>query len=334
MKRYTGQQALYEAISRSQAKAKRGGILEKLRARPPGEEPPAPEEPNPKQPPAPDEASHPAAKRPARLAAKERLRQSLAKKDAPPEKPADKCEPPVVKTRLVEGIGRSTQHRPAQPLLRPKALQLNGGRVEVSVPYHVGLAAALAVVLVVLGAFRIGQKYPAGQGRDNVPAQPPVRSAPQNAATMTSSRPRPETPVAGPRVAESATAQPPLQAQSAPQGQGDHLLILARARQQEDLAPVIKFFADNGVELMPLPLNDATRELFTKNGYNAAALGSGDGYLLIAKSLFSNPEREGTDGYAMRMKIIDLGEKYKAQPGSQMFAPHYFRDTYGTKVKQ
>ncbi len=31
MKRYTGQQALYEAISRSRAKTKQGSILEKLR---------------------------------------------------------------------------------------------------------------------------------------------------------------------------------------------------------------------------------------------------------------------------------------------------------------
>jgi hypothetical protein len=331
MKRYTGQQALYEAISRSQAKARRGGILEKLRARPPGEEPKPPME----QPPAADEASRPCAKEPAKSTAKERLRQALAKKSTPAEKPVDKSERPIVKARLGERIDDGPeQHRPPRPLLRPKALQLNAGRVEVSVPYHVGVAAALAMVVVVLGAFRIGQEYPAEQVRADVPTGPPVRSAPQNAATMTTSRPRPAPSAAGLRVAEPAPAQPPLQARTAPQGQGDHLLVLARARQQEDLAPVIKFFGDNGVELMPLPLNDATRRLFTENGFDAAALGSGDGYLLIAKYLYHNPEREGTDGYAMRMKIIDLGEKYKAQPGSQMFAPHYFRDTYGTKVKK
>lgn len=335
MKRYTGQQALYEAISRSQAKAKRGGILEKLRPQPPKEEPHAPEEPKAltELPATPDVASQSAAKGPAKSTAKERLRQALAKRDAPAEKPADKSESPVAKPRPVEGIGRPAQHRPAQPLLRPKALQLNGGRVEVSVPYHIGVAAALAMVLLVLGAFRIGQEYPVGQVRDNVPAQPPVRSAPQNAATMTTNRPRPETPAPDLRAVEPVTAQESVKAQSAPQGQGDHLLVLARSRRQEDLAPVIKFFHDNGVELMPLPLTDATREVFRGNGYNASALGSGDGFLLIATRCYNNPEREGTDGYEMKKKIIDLGEKYKAQPGSQMFAPHYFSDTYGIKVK-
>ena len=47
MKRYTGQKALYEAISRSRAKAKRGNILEKFLPEAARQEKPAPEEGQP-----------------------------------------------------------------------------------------------------------------------------------------------------------------------------------------------------------------------------------------------------------------------------------------------
>jgi len=335
MKRYTGQQALYEAISRSQAKAKRGGILEKLRGQPPKPEPAAPEESSPRIGPVPTarEVAPPVVKGPARPTAKERLRQALANKETPAAKPVGKSVPPVAKPLPVEGIGRPAPHRPAQQLLRPRAVQFNAGRIELSVPYHIGVAAALVLILVGLVAFRIGQEYPAGQVQVAGPANPPGRSAPQNAATVTAKKPLPETPAVAPRVTEPVAGQRPAQAQSAPQEQGDHLIVLARSKRQEDLDPVIKYFGDNGVELMALPLTDATRKSFTENGYKAAALGSGDGFLLIASRRYNNPEKEGTDGYGMKLKIIDLGTKYKAQPGSQMFAPHYFGDAYGIKIK-
>ena len=56
MKRYTGQQALYEAISRSRAKAKQGSILEKLRPESFKPEDPAVQAPTP--PTEPEQASN------------------------------------------------------------------------------------------------------------------------------------------------------------------------------------------------------------------------------------------------------------------------------------
>jgi hypothetical protein len=371
MKRYTGQKALYEAISRSQAKAKRGNILDKLRAEPPKDKPAdeptppslepvvTPEEPphavEQESPPLVEEPSEPVVEEPPVSAVEEPLPQAPAAVpvgEKPPEPPvvkqaepvvspeppmarpepseprAQRPESPVLRPLPFERIGRPVPPKPGQPLLRPKAVQWNAGRIEVSVPYHIGVAVMLALVVVVLVAFRIGQGYPGTPVRTGEPVEMSARPATQDTATGNV-----KTSVAQPPAVPSIGEQtPPQKAQSAASVPGDHWIVLARASREEDLTPVVKYFGENGIELLPVSLSYA-RQVFTERGLNVAALPSGEGYLLVTNNFYSNPEREGSEGYKVRQRIAELGPQYKAPKGCESFAPNYFRDAYPMKIR-
>jgi len=341
MKRYTGQKALYEAISRSQAKAKRGNILEKLRVQPAPPDQQADQGPRPVAEPngIPAAAPPPLVGEPAQPTAEEQPPElPVVEKQAVEEKPqpvVEKAElqelierpaPPVVRLRPVERLGGPTPPSPVKPWLRPKAVQLNGGRVEISVPYHVGVAVALAATLVVLAAFRLGQKYNGAPVPPAAKVNPPVRPAPQDAVPTKASRPQTETPVG------SARAPEPVPLQASQPSQGDHWIVLAQHRQKNDLDEVQKYFAQNGIDLIVLAVADV-RKAFAERGLDAARLPSGEGYLLVTNGLFSNPERSGTDGYRMKQKITEVGKGYKAPSGKESFAPNYFSDAYPMKVR-
>ena len=350
MKRYTGQKALYEAISRSRAKAKRGNVLEKLRVEPPKQEPPVAEEPKPlvepleiraeePQPLLVEESGPPPVEEPSPELAVDERPPELPAVEEKPQVPAEKVElpreaerrePVVVKPQPTERIGRPTPPSPVKPWLRPKPVQLNGGRIEVSVPYHIGVAAALVAVVIVLAAFRFGQKYPETQTPPVTKVNTPVRSTTQNAATMNAGKPQPQTPtptpVATPRPAEQV---PP---QAAPQPQGDNWIVLAHHKQKADLDEVKKYFDQNGISLIVLPLADV-RKAFAERGLDTALLPKGDGFLLVTNSLYGNPENPNTDGGKMKKKIAEVGANYKAPPGKEPFAPKYFSDAYGMKIR-
>ena len=56
-------------------------------------------------------------------------------------------------------------------------------------------------------------------------------------------------------------------------------------------------------------------------------------YFLQTINRYDNPEKEGTDGYTAKQKIIEVGKGYKAPSGYESFAKHLFSDAYGKKVK-
>jgi hypothetical protein len=322
MKRYTGQKALYEAISRSRAKAKRGNILERLLpevARP--EKADSPEgQPQVEPTSAPPDAPPPVAKespRPAPVVEKPReapvvkdsLRfRRLTKVEPPPEKPVV----PGVKPPPVVKVGRPLWPGLVQAWWRLKLMRLNAGRIELSVPYHIGVAAGLVVILAVLVAFRIGQKHPGS----NVKAPTPIKAALEAPAAKT---PPAETPAAATKAVEPAAPAK------------DHWIVVAKHKQRAELDLVREYFHKIGVELTIVPLADA-RRIFAERKLNVDALPKGDDFLLVTSDYYSNPQTPGTDGYTERQKIIDLGKKYKAPQGKEKFAPHYFNDAYGMKI--
>jgi hypothetical protein len=349
MKRYTGQKALYEAISRSRAKAKRGSILDKLRPLPAeSNEPVGEEEPLPLLEPVltADEARA-LTEVPPESQVEEQAPSPVEEK--PPEMPVaeppqpqalppqvEKLEPPVFKPRHIERIGRPAAAKPVQPLLRPKAMQWNAGRIEISVPYHIGVAVVLAACLVVLIAFRLGQDYPGQPTKAAVPESPPVRPTTQNAVMTNTSaplpqpKPRSEIPPAAPRAVEPAPVQ--QQVPSAQPEQGDHLIVLARSSEQKDFDPVIKYFGEHGIALMALPLTDETRKIFAEYGFNPSSLPNGEGFWLVTLNRYENPNRVGTKGYEVLQKIKELGPLYKPPKGGKSFAPNNFGDAYGHNI--
>jgi hypothetical protein len=324
MKRYTGQKALYEAINRSRAKAKRGSILERLRPETPAQEKPAgSQEQTPAEPmKAPAERPRPVVKEPSRPlleklkeaviikeSAKLKRLATVIKKDMPAEKPV----PAAVTTRSAEKADRPAPRPSAVPKWwRLKPVQLNAGRVEVSVPYHIGVVAILAVILVVLAAFRVGQRF--SGLRTPAPAAAQARAGGQNVA------------------AAQPTQDTTSAAGESTRREGDHWIVLAQHKNAADLEEVAKYFGSHGVELSVWELG-YIRNFFRENGLNAANLPAGDGYLLTTRYLYSNPNRPG-DGHDILQKIIELGRGYRAPPGRDTFAATHFSDAYGMKISK
>ena len=76
-----------------------------------------------------------------------------------------------------------------------------------------------------------------------------------------------------------------------------------------------KHFAEYGIET----------EIFRQN----------NSYFLVTRNRYDNPSKAGTDGYKARQQIIKVGAEYKgkAPQGYETFAPHFFKDAYGKKIK-
>lgn len=337
MKRYTGQQALYEAISRSRAKAKQGSILEKLRP-----EHVKPENQAVSSTPSvePQQAEPESAVEPAPQA----LPESQVV-ETPPQPTAEhepQVEPrvqalsepvassdPIVKAQPVETVLHPVPPGPARTWLKPRPVQLNEGRIEISVPYHVGAIAGLVVLLVIVGAYRLGGS--GSQSGDAVSpavnrsevANPPAGPASGN-ATADAGRPTSNSAVSG--AAKQDVVSTAVQ--------GDHLLILARSKRQEDFDPVVRHFRENGIDVTAVSL-DSLRQWFAKYNLDASRLPSGDGFLLVGANFCKNPEVAGTDGFEVKQKITEVGARYrgKAPSGYDSFAPRYFSDAYGMKVR-
>jgi hypothetical protein len=339
MKRYTGQQALYEAISRSRAKAKQGSVLEKLRAEHFKPENPA-GTPSPQV--EPQQVPEPSAESGVQTFSEPQVVETQPQ-------PVVECEPqaeprvetlsepvaetvshePIVKARPVETALHLAPPSPVQTWLKPRPVQLNEGRIEISVPYHVGAIAGLVLLLVIVGAYRLG-----GSGsQPNAAASSVVgRSAAVNPPA--GSMPRSATADAGRPTSNSAVVDAAKQDVVSTAVQGDHLLVLALSKRQEDFGPVVQHFRENEIEVTPVSL-DSLRQWFVKSNLDASRLPSGDGFLLVTANLYGNPKVAGTDGFKMKQRITEVGARYKgkAPSGYNSFAPNYFSDAYGMKVR-
>ena len=301
MRRYTGQKALYEAIARTQAKLQRRGILERLHSGNSGQDPaPAVEEP-PKPPvePIKPPVETPVAEKPPAAAVK-------------PVRPIEHAETPP---------------RPGQTWLRPKAMQIHDGRIEISLPYTIGVTILLAAVLLVLGAFRLGQmqhqvRLPAvNDSTVNQPKPPAVKTEP-----IPARQEAPAAPVAPEKTVTDAAAAAPT-----PVKDGDNVIVLAQYPQAKALQAAQKYFAQNGIatEVVDVP---TLRAILRQQGINTSVLGNKDGFMLVS-DFCNNPENPGTDGYKLKEQIKQVGRGYKAPAGLESFAPKYFSDAYGLKVR-
>jgi hypothetical protein len=109
------------------------------------------------------------------------------------------------------------------------------------------------------------------------------------------------------------------------------VIVLAQYAKWEDLVPVRDYFKQQGIDTKIYGVQDL-RQYLTSQGINAGGL-EGNGYILATSSYYGNPQNQGTDGYAALQKIRELGRGYKAPAGKESFAPRYFSDAYGRKVR-
>jgi hypothetical protein len=209
----------------------------------------------------------------------------------PPE--AKKAEPTKAKcdTALPQGAAKWWR--------RPKPIQINAGRIEISIPYQLAIALLLGLIALVLFAFRLGQfsqrvanstakvkrvEQANVTGRSTANRQPPAREK--------QVVPREE----DVRPAEST---------------GDHWIVIQTYPLPTHLEPVKKYFAQAGIDT-------EIRKI-------------GNMYYLRTQDKYENPQRKGTDGYEARQRIIQLGANYKAPPGYEPFGPKSFETAYGMK---
>jgi hypothetical protein len=328
MKRYTGQKALYEAISRSRAKTlRRGNILERFLPDATRQEKPAPQEeiPPAEQGAAPADVPPAAATEPSKTLP-EKPREPVVVRENSKLRRLPTVEKPEVKPpRPVEEVDRPAPLPPKSVPMwwRLKPLQLNAGRIEVSAPYHIGVAVALTVILVMLVAFRMGQKHPGAKTKAAAPVTTSAQATPQSTTA--------ESQVAKPAQTAGATASGSAAESASQTAQPDHWIVLTTYKNRDDLVPVVEHFEKNGIELEIRDLQ-ATRELFADKSLNIGNLPSGKGYLLVTKYLFTNPKAPGTKGYELKQKIAEVGKTYKAPKGRETFAPKLFSDAYAMKI--
>jgi hypothetical protein len=216
-------------------------------------------------------------------------------------------ETPAIQQKGDTGVLKST----AKWWRKPRIVQLNAGRIEFSMPYQIAVVLFLGFIFVVIAAYRLGQaSYPAQQQEQQVvqqePKQPdadterPIVPALSNIEQPQISEPAEDT------VAKTEVTEPV-------EPTGNNVIVLVQYDSLPDLAPVQEYFRKHHIELEIVP--------------------EGGRYFLQTKQRYDNPSRPGTDGYRALQKIKEIGKEYQAPKGYGTFAPNYFQDAYGKKVK-
>ena len=197
---------------------------------------------------------------------------------------------------------------------KPGFVQLNAGRIEFSIPYQVGIAIALGILLAAVVLFRLGQRV----GNRDIPANTPAAKPVVNPSTLV--RPAESKPVTPKPVTQDTpvVTQPTAQDTSAaavaanqPTSTGKNRIVLKVYQVRSHLEPA--------------------KEYFDKMGVATEIIEKGSWYYLVTKNKYDNPERAGTDGYLARQKIIELGAGYKAPVGFETFGPKPFSDAFGMR---
>lgn len=198
-------------------------------------------------------------------------------------------------------------------LKRPKMMQFNAGRIELSMPYQLAVAILLAVILLFLVVFRLGQiTYPGGQ-KVGLPKIVQSQAGRLPAAVKQPAEPVKKTAAESPRPAAADKVEQ-VEAKAAPaQQKGDHRIVITQYQVERDLEPVRKYFAEKGIA--------------------AVIEKRGSRFYLVTENTYENPEKNGTDGNAAKKKIIETGAGYKAPQGYESFAPKLFSDAYGEKIR-
>ena len=177
-----------------------------------------------------------------------------------------------------------------------------------SIRYPIAGWLALAVALVVLGAFKLSQLYSLKE--EQLPTTK-VRAGEDYADSPVLARQEVSTDIES--ADEESAPTPVVAPKELLRPAGDHVIVIATYKQSEDLVPV--------------------KEYFNQNGIGTDIQERGDYYFLVTKDKFQSPRRTGTDGYAALQRIRQVGADYKAPQGYESFAPNLFQDAYGMKLR-
>jgi hypothetical protein len=163
---------------------------------------------------------------------------------------------------------------------RPRAIQFNRGRFEVSLRYDVAIVLGLLLVLCLMGAYRLGEYMSL---KDTVTTQ--------DEGTVTTA-PEPATNTVTPATEQERTA---IEEESG----GDNWIVIATHQSEGQLAPVQQYFEGYGIETQIRKVAGV--------------------YILHTKRTFGNPNRAGSDGEKMLRQIVEIGKGYEPPSGYRSF---------------
>lgn len=190
---------------------------------------------------------------------------------------------------------------------RPRIVQFNVDRIELSIPYQLAIALLLGLILLVLVVFRLGHGLGAKrQAASAAEVQQNTRMAALEAVADTM-------PAAAPVEIEApvpASAEETVPADL----KGNNRIVIQTYQVRAHLEPVKQYFARFGIET----------EIRRIDNW----------YYLVTENRYENPEKPGTDGYLAKQKIIQLGAEYKAPPGFETFGSSPFHDAYGMRFDE
>ncbi|MFA5251837.1 MAG: hypothetical protein WC454_04555 [Phycisphaerae bacterium] len=187
--------------------------------------------------------------------------------------------------------------------IKPSILQFNTGRIEFSIPYQVGIAVVLVVLLAAVVLFRLGERV----GSREVAVKAPAAAKPVVSKPATQ-----DTPVVRQPTAQNTSAA--AVAANQPASTGKNRIVLKIYQVRSHLEPVEEYFDKMGI----------ATEIIEKNKW----------YYLVTKNKYDNPEKAGTDGYLAKQKIVEIGSGYKAPVGFESFGPKPFSDAFGMRFDE
>ncbi len=176
----------------------------------------------------------------------------------------------------------------------------------ISVPYRVAGVIVLAMILVVLMAFWLGQIRGTRRSVELEPVQvsePAMTEQDEGSVTAEFE----ETDESGP-VLDKTEADKAIFSST-----GSNVIVIATVKDAEDLKPVQEYFSANGVGTKILQ-----RELYS---------------FLVTTDRFQSPNRRGSNGYKALQLIKKIGLDYKVPDGGKNFGKEPFQDAYPMKLR-
>ncbi|NIP24502.1 MAG: hypothetical protein GWN67_22590 [Phycisphaerae bacterium] len=215
----------------------------------------------------------------------------------------EKQEPKAV-TTAVPVTERAT-HWPR----KPKLLQFNAGRVEISLPYPLAFTVFLGLILLFLVALWLGEKGYLNSNRITNSAGTVFNGLRKKVGQGFAG--------SGQRVEENENILPDDKNDNVKetvtiQSKGGNRIVIQTYHTREDLELVQYHFAEGNIETEIRKIGNTF-------------------YLVTVDRYEKDPKIAGTDGYAALQKIIKWGARYKAPQGYESFAPNLFSDAYGKK---
>ena len=178
--------------------------------------------------------------------------------------------------------------------LRPRALQFNAGRVELTLTYRTAAICGLAIIALWLLTFRLGQMM----------SQPPIAPVDTNPDTGVGSVDPVQPDSTDVQAQVTRTVSTPV----AP-GRGNVIRFLSYSERAQ-LEPVRRYFAQHGI---------ASEIKQVSSGF----------VLETVERFTENPLKPGTTGSDRLRQIVALGAGYQSPAGYLAFTPKSFEGAYG-----